>query len=180
MNSGDFSYFFIVTKFGVGGERSENINTISFGLEFCPVEYSHPPWELKNNRARKVAKVGVKGGLSLLEFLETYGIAEATLNRDHVKKRSIEASWPYKIQVIRSSGLGTNANWEFKQGGVSGYQGEFPLGVVFRIRKPIEKFKKGTMYKARPDIRFDGQRINTAKEGNWDGTIPVEINRGGL
>jgi len=84
-------------------------------------------------------------------------------------------SYPNSIQIVKSSGVGNNTNWEFKESKGTGHKGQYELNILFRIRKPIDDIpeKDGT-YIVRPKVKVNNIEMKD-KGGGTVEDIPIYI-----
>ncbi len=186
-----FSHFFIDTKIGIGKVRNEkDIENIKISFEFITKDKEKSEIEIVEIRPTNSSKeIGIIQGKETKK-IKYGGNLGANLDIDAVigdlkgnvgiagKKSSEEIktySYPNTIQIVKSSGVGNNTNWEFKQGKGTGHKGEYELNILFRIRKQIDDIpeKDGT-YFVRPKVKVNNIEMKD-KDSKTIKDIPIYI-----
>ena len=86
--------------------------------------------------------------------------------KEHSSQQIEETSYPKNIIISKGVAIGNDAIWEFKQGDIQGWNGEYNLNVYFKIQKPIEELRKIELsYYVYPTIIINGKPFTVGEKG---------------
>lgn len=80
-------------------------------------------------------------------------------------EKVIKVSYRVEEFSTSSSGVGTDAEWQFKQGGASGRRAQYPLNIVFKMEK-IGQQIRDDLYYATPNITINGHVLDKEEDGS--------------
>jgi hypothetical protein len=189
------SEFMILTKIGVSDYGSDSLKKIHIGMEFESKNTDYPKIEivriLPTDSLKEVGMVTVKenkivnmgGGVNAqiksatdLKFLNWDIGGELKFKKQNDSEVLATYSYPKQLLITRSSGVGNDAIWEFKQGEVFGWKGQYDFNIVFRIPKLAEQIRTDNpAYYVIFDILINGKKIKFEPNGPLENASPVHL-----
>jgi hypothetical protein len=179
-----FTFFVIFTKVGVGDSGKNSIKDVHIRFRFEKDPQSAPDIEIVDlhptGESREVgtfrSKVTSGGGhiigagakaeatVSGLAFPQISGNVGGnvggSISKGHMSSEVVTIEYPNFINISSSMGVGNHAIWEFKQGGVAQWTGQYNLQVIFKINAPLNEIKAGIgPYRINWNIKINGRRL---------------------
>jgi hypothetical protein len=191
-----FAYFIIMTAVGIGASSGYNIKDVDVRLKFETVKPNLPRVAIRavapSEEVRVIGSVReekITGDARMAKISGNTGVDfDSSLVKAHLgiagnfmkgqkERKIIRGDYPNEIPMATGFGVGTDAVWQFKQGGAAGKKGQYDLDIFFRIENPDSGRKKldtaRGLYQVIPEIKINNHSLKKDADGNPVQSMPI-------
>jgi hypothetical protein len=119
------------------------------------------------------AEIKAGGDLKLLKW-DIGG--ELKFKKQNESEAIATYSYPKQLLITRSSGVGNDAIWEFKQGEAFGWKGQYDFDIVFKIPKSSKEIQSDNpAFYVIFDVYINDKKIKFEQNGPVKNSSPLRF-----